>query len=267
MNKRNKFSNFLLNKAMYAALAVCLVGAGTAAWITINSRVPDEENDPFVQNPQTLEKPQENINHSLSNEEILSPPEEAAAVEQKQQDISKELPTPTENLSDFSNSGSSSTESKESAIESELPKLSEKSQTSSFILPLNTQIIEPFSGDVLVKNETLKEWRTHNGVDFKAQSGDIVKAACDGKVTAISFDPLWGTSVEISANGYVLNYCGLGEDLAIKLNDYLDIGENIGTVGTIPCESADGLHLHFSVKFNDEYIDPLSLIPEENSAE
>lgn len=267
MNKRNKFSNFLLSKAMYAALAVCLVGAGTAAWITINNRVSVEEKDPFVPNPPTLEKPQENINQSLSAEEILNPQEEAAAVEQKQQDISKELQTPTENLSDFSNSGSSSTESKESVIESELPKQSEKSQTSSFTLPLNTQIIEPFSGDVLVKNETLKEWRTHNGVDFKAESGDIVKSACSGKITAISFDPLWGTSVEISANGYVLNYCGLDENLAVKLNDYLDVGENIGTVGKIPCESADGLHLHFSVKYNDEYIDPLSLIPEQNPNE
>ena len=119
-----------------------------------------------------------------------------------------------------------------------------------------------YSGDKLVENRTLKEWRTHNGIDLQAQNGDMVKAACDGKVTAITFDPLWGTTVEVQSNEHTLTYCGLSEELNIKLNDHIKLGDNIGTIGEIPCEAAEGLHLHFTVQHNNEYIDPFSLLSE-----
>ena len=120
----------------------------------------------------------------------------------------------------------------------------------------------PFSGDKLVENTTLKEWRTHNGVDLKAEAGAMVKSASDGKVTAISFDPLWGTTVEVTTKDYVFTYCGLAEELVVKLNDTIAVGENIGTVDVVPCEAKAGTHLHFTAKQNNEYIDPLSLLSE-----
>lgn len=267
MNKRKKsFTQFLFSKGMYVALAVCLAGAGTAAWITVNNRI--SSSDPFTETPSAQEQSQTNIEPSLSAQEeskTVTPTQEeteATPVEQKQSDVSKEELTPTAESSASSSSVSSSEDITASVSASEPLQQWDESQTLSFTLPLNTQVLSPFSGDELVENTTLKEWRTHNGVDLKAETGDMVKSACDGKVTAITFDPLWGTTVEITANDYVLTYCGLNEELNVKLNDSIALGEHIGMVSEIPCEAAAGSHLHFTVEYNDEYIDPLSLLSE-----
>lgn len=261
MNKRNnQFSRFLASKGIYVALAVCLAGAGTAAWVTVNNAISQS---PFTETPQVEQtQPQENIEPETVLEQPMESETETTPVEQKQPDVVKEESEPIDDSFSSSGSVSSSEELSASVSVSEPLLPSDASQTLSFTLPLNTQVLSPFSGDNLVENRTLKEWRTHNGVDLKAESGDSVKSACDGKVTAISFDPLWGTTVEISAEDYILTYCGLSEELPVKLNDYVAKGETIGAVDVIPCEANDGAHLHFSVTQNDEYIDPLSLLSE-----
>ncbi len=261
MNKRsNKFNGFWASKGIYVALAVCLAAAGTAAWVTVNNAIAP---DPFTETPQVEQiQPQENIEPQKVLEQPIESPQETTPAEQKQPDITKEESKPISDSSSFSGSVSSSEESAVSVSVSESLQPSDASQALSFTLPLNTQVLSPFSGDKLVENRTLKEWRTHNGVDLKAEVGDSVYSACDGKVTAISFDPLWGTTVEVSAQDYIFTYCGLNEELPVKLNDYIAKGETIGSIDTIPCEANDGAHLHFSVTENQKYIDPLSLLSE-----
>ena len=260
MNKRNSFTRFLMSKGLYVALAICLAGAGTAAWLTVNHQI--SQSSPFTETPPAEMQPQENIDPSLSTEEPLDPVEETTPVEQKQQNISKEESKPIAESSVSSNSGFLPADTAASVSASESLQHLEESQSISYALPLNTAILAPFSGDKLVENRTLKEWRTHNGIDLQAESDDIIKAACDGKVTAISYDPLWGTTVEVKSNDYLFTYCGLSEELNIKLNDHIQLGDHIGTIGKIPCESAEGTHLHFTVQLNDEYIDPFSLLSE-----
>ncbi len=271
MKNRNNFKQFLLGKGMYAALAVCLAAAGTAAWITINNSL----SDPFQFTPQA-EQSQENIKEPISSLELPeATPEESTPVEQKQPDVSKgnsvnkavgtkDTANSTIESSSSANSSPSSVVTSESASTSAVSPPVEKSQTFSYALPLNSAVLSPFSGDKLVENTTLKEWRTHNGVDLKAKPGDTVKSACNGTVTAISFDPLWGTTVEVTAKhnnkDYILTYCGLKEELPVKLNDHISIGDNLGSIGTIPCEADMEAHLHFMVQENNQYIDPLSLI-------
>ena len=259
--KRNSFTHFLISKGLYVALAVCLAGAGTAAWITVNNRI--SEPAPFSETPPAETQQQENTNPSLSAQEPLTDEtKETTPAEQKQEDIIKEESKPTTESSASSSSTSLSEDTTASVSTSEPLQPSEESQTVSFILPLNTAILAPYSGDKLVENRTLKEWRTHNGIDLQAQSGDMVKSACDGKVTAISYDPLWGTMVEVQSGKHTFTYCGLSEELNIKLNDSVKLGDNLGTIGEIPCEAAEGLHLHFSIQHNNEYIDPFSLLSE-----
>ena len=45
--------------------------------------------------------------------------------------------------------------------------------------PVPGPMLTPFSGDELVYNETLGDWRTHNGVDLAAKAGEPVKAVTD----------------------------------------------------------------------------------------
>ena len=100
--KRNSFSRFLMGKGLYVALVVCLAGAGTAAWVTVNNRI--SEPTPFAETPPAEVQPQENINPSLSAEEPHINTEETAPVEQKQPQVSKEESKPIEESSSSSSS-------------------------------------------------------------------------------------------------------------------------------------------------------------------
>lgn len=78
------------------------------------------------------------------------------------------------------------------------------------MLPLGNEVLKAFSGGQPVYSETMKDWRTHNGTDFKGEIGAEVKAAADGTILKVENDPLWGGVIEID-HGFniVSRYCGV----------------------------------------------------------
>lgn len=75
------------------------------------------------------------------------------------------------------------------------------------VLPIQGEVLTAFSVDQLLYNETLDDWRTHDGVDIAAAEGDAVLAACAGTVSSITDDPLMGTTVVIQhSGGYETTY-------------------------------------------------------------
>lgn len=131
-----------------------------------------------------------------------------------------------------------------------------------FVIPVNGEIVQDFSGDELVKNATTGAWQTHNGIDISGSAGDDVKAMTDGTVTEIFEDPLWGAVVIIDhGNGLTGKYCGLNKDLRTEKGKNVSAGEMIGTVGnTADIESSMDTHLHFEVMKNKKYVDPVDVI-------
>jgi len=125
-----------------------------------------------------------------------------------------------------------------------------------------SNIISPFSGGELVKNETTGSWQTHNGVDIAAEVGAEVYAVAGGEITAVKNDALWGVTLLLDhKNGYTTRYCGLSADLAVQEGDKLSGGDIIGTVGgSADIESALAPHIHIEMTHNGKYIDPMSLI-------
>ena len=125
-----------------------------------------------------------------------------------------------------------------------------------------SNIVTPFSGSELVKNETTGSWQTHNGTDIAAETGTEVYTVADGEVVNVNNDALWGVTVMLDhRNGFTTKYCGLGADLAVQQGDNLKGGDVIGVVGgTADIESASPSHLHIEVKHNGKFIDPLTAI-------
>lgn len=114
----------------------------------------------------------------------------------------------------------------------------------------------PFSGDELVYNATLGDWRTHNGLDMAAATGDEVPAVRGGQVTAVETDALWGGVVEITdSTGLVWRYCGV--EPGCVLGDTAAAGAVIGTVSGVPAEEEDGaLHVHLECLSQGEWVKP-----------
>ena len=135
-------------------------------------------------------------------------------------------------------------------------------QTQPNVMPVNGEIIKEFSNGELVKSETLGIWKTHDGVDIKADAGTQVKAMNHGTVTKVWEDPLWGNCVIIDhGNGIEGHYYNLSKGITVIEGDTVDSGDVIGAVGdTAPIEAAEQSHLHFALKRNGKWIDPISFI-------
>ena len=130
------------------------------------------------------------------------------------------------------------------------------------ISPLDGTTVTVFSMTELLYDETMADWRTHDGLDIQAAEGDAVKTAADGVVLQVVEDELMGTTVVIEhAGGYTTHYSSLQETPPVEEGQEVWAGDIIGYVGTTAAaESAMGPHLHFSVSLNGEVVDPAEYV-------
>lgn len=136
-----------------------------------------------------------------------------------------------------------------------------QTETAETVMPVSGQVLRDYAMEELTYNATTKDWRTHDGVDLTAQSGETVKAARKGTVLAVYEDPLYGMTVELShADGYTTCYSGLTEEIAVQVGQEVTAGQSLGTVGTVLVETAMESHLHFSVCQNGTSVDPAAFL-------
>lgn len=229
MKKRSFFSGGILSgKGFYIALGVSLLAIGGAAFVGVNSAINQlEEQKPQINNQQnqTIEEDPwvlDNQTVDIPKTDIPAPIEEA--------DVPMEKP--------------------------EIPVLEK------YVMPVSGDIIGEFSGDQVVKSITLDEWVMHTGVDIKAAISTPVKSINAGTVTAINNDDMWGTTITIShPDGLISHYANLKTAVNVKVGQNVKASDVIGAVGeTAEIERAEPSHLHFGIKKNDSWVDPLSII-------
>jgi len=128
--------------------------------------------------------------------------------------------------------------------------------------PVAGQTVAGYAMDCLSYNATTRDWRVHNGVDIAAAAGTEVRAAADGTVYTTFEDDRMGTTVVIRHNGgYTTSYSSLAPELKVSAGDSVKLGQAIGCVGsTALTESAMGDHVHFSVTYRDEAMDPADFL-------
>lgn len=136
-----------------------------------------------------------------------------------------------------------------------------------YVRPVNGEILCEFSNGELVKSRTLNVWKTHDGVDIAGKMGEKVKSMTSGTVTQVYNDPMLGATVEIDhGNGLIGFYSNLSEDVAVTKGQTVSAGTVIGSIGdTAEGEIDEETHLHFALKKNGEWIDPIALISGEGS--
>ena len=128
-------------------------------------------------------------------------------------------------------------------------------------LPLAGELQKKFSVDELLWNETMQDWRTHNGIDIAAEVGTEVVTAAGGTVVEAYEDEMYGFTVKVRHTDNVVTvYKNLGK-IVVGKDDILDEGQMIGTVGnTGMFEIKQKPHLHFEVISEDKNINPLDFI-------
>ena len=128
--------------------------------------------------------------------------------------------------------------------------------------PVDGQTLVGYALDMLCYNETTRDWRTHDGVDFAAQAGTAVVAAADGTVHAVYEDERMGMTVVLNhEGGYTTTYSSLAEEISVEPGQTVAAGQKIGTVdNTALMENAIGDHLHFAVSCNGESLDPMAFL-------
>ena len=97
----------------------------------------------------------------------------------------------------------------------------------------------------------------HSGVDIVASRGTEVVAAREGTVKQTGYDPVFGYYIILSHSaGYDTMYGHL-EKIFVELNEQVNSGMIIGTLGNTGLST--GPHLHFEVRCNSKAIDPMPL--------
>lgn len=229
-NGRSKRTDkFFAGKGFYIVLALCIAVIGiSAVSIALNSdggKAP--ELDPGL---------------SLSNptEPIATPP----------------VVTPTPNVK-------TDIEEDNGAVVSTWKSSETYEQPATWVWPVKGEIERRYSVETLAYDVTMKDWRTHDGVDVLADKGTVVRAASDGTVESITQDDLYGTTVTIDhGNGLKSTYSNLADKPTVKQGDSVGAGDVIGSVGaTALCEVGQGSHVHIAMSKDGNSVDPTKYLP------
>lgn len=130
-----------------------------------------------------------------------------------------------------------------------------------FAMPTGGSMTCGFSGEDLVFSATMCDWRVHNGVDISGQPGEEVRACADGTVEGFVEDMLYGnTAIIRHADDSVMYYCGLDDTQMVSAGLIVKAGDVIGYIGEVPCELADGAHVHLALMKDGQFIDPTTVL-------
>ena len=231
----SRLNRFLNGKGFYIALGICMIAIGVSAWVAVDKATTPPADLLSSNTAQTVSE------NNTSAE---------AEVNKEQSDIPDEREETT-----------SKTESEAINTESTVEAPDEEPVANYFVFPVVGEVIKKFSNSELQYSVTFNDMRLHKGIDIKADEGTSVKSAGDGKVTAVTNDPQLGYLVEIDhGNGITAVYAGLNKAVAVKENEVVKSGTNLGPLGTVNNECLDAPHLHFELYKNGDAVDPLEYL-------
>ena len=121
--------------------------------------------------------------------------------------------------------------------------------------PGNTTITSPFGNRF---HPILHYYRNHNGIDIGAPMGEPVVASNPGTVITASYVGTYGNVVMIDHGGGVVTAYAHGSKILVEVGQVVQRGEVIMEIGSTGLST--GPHLHFEIKINGTFVDPLPYV-------
>ena len=234
----NRIISFFKGKGFYLALSLCiLAAAGSSFWAIRN----------------VMQKLGEGGTSQVEQGGTQQWDIPGAQVEEKVNDVPKPSARPSQGSQSQSGAGAQQGQAGGSGEPAD-------AAVPSFVKPVAGQIVQGFSGEELVYNATLGDWRTHNGIDYACAKDAAVQSPTAGTVVLAGSDGSWGPTVAIKDSaGRVWRLCGVASP-AVKEGETVSAGQTLGKVGSVSCECAEESHIHLEVKQDDSYLDPAKLM-------
>lgn len=237
-----KLERFFTGKGFYIVLFLCAAVIGVSAWMMATGNEAME--DVMATNETSVE--------NRRVETIILPPETAKVDTQAKVEAEpEEVPA--------------------AAMQSESEPVEEvwveepvvETAADVYVWPISGEMARSFDLSALHYDETMKDWRTHDGIDVSAALGEAVCAAHAGTVESIYEDDLYGVTLTVNhGDGVSTVYANLAPETAVNVGDWVEPGTVVGSIGeSAICESAQSGHLHFAVIANGERVDPLNYLP------
>ncbi|HMK04394.1 MAG TPA: M23 family metallopeptidase [Ferruginibacter sp.] len=103
--------------------------------------------------------------------------------------------------------------------------------------------------------------RSHKGVDIYAKRGTPVVAICDGIITSTATEKLGGKTIRLKAADYTWSaYYAHLDKLNVRVGQYVQKGETIGTIGNTGNAKRKAAHLHFGIYGGGRAVNPLPYV-------
>ncbi len=103
----------------------------------------------------------------------------------------------------------------------------------------------------------------HAGLDLAAPQGAYIRSWADGIIRTVEYDQRCGWHVKIDSGPWVHTYCHISA-VAVKVGDIVQAGQIIAAVGATG--RATGPHLHWSLRYNGQLVDPYTVLQEMQKA-
>ncbi len=247
-----RFTQFLKKRGLLLAAGLCVVAAGVAGVNVVNRMI-----DSLGAKPQAssltdtpLSVPQPALPDELQEAPVANPQQGVPVTPQKPAD-KKPADSTAQEPAVSDPTGPADESAQPTPTETAAP---------SVVRPVAGAVMADFSGEELLYNTTMDDWRTHNGTDFAAAYGETVCSMTSGTVKAVYEDPLWGWTVEVQSPEGLLRYAGLAHKPAVRQDAAVKAGDALGKLDELYAEIAAEPHLHVEYEKDGKLTDVMSLL-------
>jgi len=126
-----------------------------------------------------------------------------------------------------------------------------------FNWPVQGEVINNFG---ISYSKTYDDYRLHPGLNIRTKPGIDISAVYGGKVILVEYNEAEKFIIEIDhGKGITGRYSQLAQ-ADVKEGQTVKVEEKIGQAGSPGTEGAEESHLHFRIRQNDQWVDPLEYL-------